>query len=259
MNKITWMRTGLGLAIAVLLQACGGGAEDGPLATPAAAEKAGALTADASAGVSRPLFITESIVKPTVTADQVLAWAEGEYPTLFPRGAKTETLAYDFKQFSLRAYPGVKAGEVNYLGVTQGGTVFGLGEFTQGQLQRFGSVESYACRVSGACGGALKAIRRIYADAGSLQCRPGSGVSLIEMRKRLTDVGIRVGAANCSYAPVAVPAACGFPDARIYVFEIEASDLPLMPTASFGTVEKLNEGTGNSSEYPINIERACDY
>jgi len=260
MLKAKWLQASLGLALAATLQGCGGGSDDpSRAAQPAAKDRSMVLAAEASAAVVRPLNITESTIKPTVSADQLMSWAESEYPALFPRGVQTQQLVYEQKKFALRAYQAVKTGTTTYLGVTQGGTVYGLGDFTQGQMQRLGSVESYACRVTGACSGSLKAIRRIYADAGSLQCMPDTGVSLIDTRRRLTDAGVRVGAANCSYRPVLVPAVCGASDTRIWVFEVEAADLSLVSAAIFQPIETLNVGTGNSPEYPVNVERACDY
>lgn len=90
----------------------------------------------------------------TISANQVFAWAQMEYPALF--GVRPpvviKDLAYEGKIFDVRAY---ETG--NYLGVANN-EAFGYGPFTNYQLVSFGAISQYTSRVCIA-----------------LSCEPGDG------------------------------------------------------------------------------------
>lgn len=97
-------------------------------------------------------------VAPGVDAEALLDWAQWKYPVLFPKGAVTADIEYGGVAYAVRAYPGG-----TYLGVSRAGEVWGLGEYTGGQLRSFGPVADYAAQVlADRCG--------VYAD----RCAPAS-------------------------------------------------------------------------------------
>ena len=77
----------------------------------------------------------------------LLDWAEYKFPDLFPKAVveKYPAVVYDGVTYSARAYRG--AWGARYLGITPEGDIFGLGDFTEGSLQRFDSLSSWASRV----------------------------------------------------------------------------------------------------------------
>ncbi|MFO1329163.1 MAG: hypothetical protein U1F56_17520 [Rubrivivax sp.] len=158
---------------------------------------------------------------PPAAADALFDWAERRYPELFAPGAVTQEVDLDFRRFHARHY--VATG--TYLGLVNGGTVYGLGPFTGGELLDLGSFETYLCQASPAeCSPRPAQVLRVRIDAGSRQCEPGSGSSRLEARRRLTDAAVRVSGSDCGYAGVAVPAVCGASDARYWMFDIDAAD-----------------------------------
>ncbi|MBK7261545.1 MAG: hypothetical protein IPI03_06455 [Rubrivivax sp.] len=133
----------LSLLVAAVLSACGGGS-DAPVAsaqsfvasiTPDAphSDRLRALAANGSGGGSSGAAAAGSI-----SNDQLFQWAQIEYPTLFTGTPETLQIAYEGKNFDVRGYS-----SGNYLGVANG-RAYGLGPFTNNELQDFGVVQDYA-------------------------------------------------------------------------------------------------------------------
>lgn len=227
------------LTLPLLLAACGGGSPAGPQAEAGGRQQALSATVAAAAPESAP----------APGADTVFAWAEREYPALFPAGAVTQDIAHEGRRYAVRHY----AATGNRLGLVNGGTVYGLGPFTQGELADLGSAEPYLCKASpGECGAPPAQGLRVRIDAGSMQCEPGSGRSRLEMRRRLTDAGIAVAGSDCGFANVAVPTVCGAWDTRYYWFDIAAADAARAAALGFQPVDH-NVYTGKPSP------QACSY
>jgi hypothetical protein len=204
----------------LLLAACGGGSPTGTLAEDGGRKQALAAPVAAFASLS--------------TADTLFAWAESQYPALFPPGPVTEEVDHEGRRYAVRHYPATG----NRLGVVSGGMVYGLGPFTQGELANLGAAETYLCKAtSGACGPRLTQALRVRIDAGSLQCEPGSGMPLLTQRRRLTDAGIAVSGSDCGFAAFAVPAVCGASDGRYWMFDIDPADAPRAAALGFVPVD----------------------
>jgi hypothetical protein len=211
------------LSGAALLAACGGGttsASSDVFGAQLAASLASGQVATGSLGTPVRRLDAGSIVAPSITDDQLFDWAEARYPELFPKGPKTVGVNYEGVSYRVRHY--LSSG--NFLGTVQGGTVYGLGPATKGELLQLGSIESYICQVvPDSCGAAPEQLSRVWIDAGGLQCTPGSGASLMDTRRRLTDAGVPVAASSCGGNPDGVaPAMCGASDMRTYIFDIDA-------------------------------------
>ena len=226
--------TALLLTALGLLTACGGG-QDAQKATPAteAGPRKQALAAAA----------------PGFSADAVFDWAERQHPKLFPAGPETQGVEFGYRHYAARQYP--RSG--NSLGLVNGGTVYGLGPFTKGELVSLGSFEDYLCHVSPAeCAPRPARVLRVRIDAGSRQCEPGSGSSRLDMRRRLTDAGVTVAGSDCGFGNFAAPAACGYGDTRYWMFDIDESQASLANSLGFLPVDKDN--------YPgTPSELACSY
>lgn len=143
----------VGLVLAALLAACGGGG------TPAGAEAFVAQVAGTPAPERRVLapslgrLATAAEPQALPTADETLDWAEFRLPALFPKGPASRSLTFQNVTYTVRSYP-----NGNHLGITAGGAVFGLGPFTDNALRGFGSIADYAAqiRADAATPGALK-------------------------------------------------------------------------------------------------------
>lgn len=81
-------------------------------------------------------------VAPGVDPDSVFDWAQWKFPSLFPKGAQTTEIVFGGVGYSVRAYS-----TGNYLGVTRQGEIYGLGPFTNQQLQSFGLLSAWAAEV----------------------------------------------------------------------------------------------------------------
>ncbi len=126
MNASHLIRT-VCLCLAVVLQACGGGAD--PVPPPSTAP-------------------APSSTAPTITASQLLDWAQRQFADLFPAGPVTQQLVDKGIAYSYRFY----AGTGNYLGVGDAdGVVYGLGPFTGEVLTGYGPMSDFACDVLGSC------------------------------------------------------------------------------------------------------------
>ncbi len=115
---------------ALLLSACGGG--DAPADA----------TADAQATRSVRALATASATA-AVDAGSLFDWAEYTFPSLFPKGAQNQPLSFQGVDYTIRAYP-----NGNYLGLTSGGAVYGLGPFTGNVLTGFGQAADYAAQIA---------------------------------------------------------------------------------------------------------------
>ena len=133
------------IAAAALIASCGGGGGDPP---PTGAE---AFVAGISPSTPQAAMLDTSTVParralatglPTISADNLMDWAEYKFPTLFPKGPQSFPLQHLGVSYSVRAYP-----TGNYLGVTPSGEIYGLGPFNGNQLQGFGSIADWAAQV----------------------------------------------------------------------------------------------------------------
>lgn len=220
----------------LLLSACGGGGADGSLAASASPQ--------AEAGARRQALATPAAALASAAgADTLFTWAEREYPALFPAGAVTQEVDHEGRRYAVRHYPATG----NRLGLVSGGTVYGLGPFTQGDLVSLGSAEAYLCKAApGACGQRPARLLRVTIDAGSRQCEPGTGTSLLAMRGRLTDAGIAVSGSDCSFGSFGVPAVCGATDARYWMFDIDEADAARAAALGFLPVNDSYPGKPNA-------------
>ncbi len=100
--------------VSVLLAACGGGSE--PSGAPS--ERTQALA--------------------SVGAKEVFDWAAFKYPTLFQSGSADFPFNYNGVDYTVRGFSGG-----NYLGITPGGAIYGLGPFTNNVLTGFGNKADY--------------------------------------------------------------------------------------------------------------------
>jgi hypothetical protein len=116
-------------ALILAMAGCGGSADEVRQAS-AAPRTAKALSTAAAASSY------------AISVDQLFDWAEAQYSSLFAAGPQSFALPYNNQQFTVRAYAGAR-----YLGAADG-VVYGLGDFTGGQLQSFGQVQSFACQVA---------------------------------------------------------------------------------------------------------------
>jgi hypothetical protein len=138
MSKPTHSRTALALATLALVAACGG-ESSAPMSAQefAAAVRPDAPRSDRLRALAAGSGSTAAAAA-TITNEQLFQWARLTYPELFPGTPSTLTVPYEGKVFDVRAFP-----NGNYLGVSNG-VAYGLGSFTGGNLQDFGSVQTYA-------------------------------------------------------------------------------------------------------------------
>ncbi|WP_088285679.1 hypothetical protein [Ideonella sp. A 288] len=113
----------------VTLAACGGG-DPAPSAQPT-------RTARALADAIAPQATS------AVDATALFDWAEYTYPALFAKGPQNQPLRFEGVDYTIRGYA-----NGNYLGLTAGGEVYGLGPFTNQVLTSFGMASDYAAQVA---------------------------------------------------------------------------------------------------------------
>ena len=119
------------LMLGLLLSACGGND-----ATAPAADRLSAASKPSKRALAVPI---------TVDAKALFDWAEFKYPSLFPKGPQNFPLVHLNVSYTVRAYP-----NGNYLGLTAGGEIYGLGPvFTGGELLSFGKITDYVALVQG--------------------------------------------------------------------------------------------------------------
>ena len=84
---------------------------------------------------------------PLVSADMTLDWAEYRFANWFDtsNSQRWPSITYQGTTYNARLYAG--AWGERYLGITVHGRVFGLGDFTQGVLQPFETVDHWAPQV----------------------------------------------------------------------------------------------------------------
>ena len=211
MDSMTgWKRLAAGgaaLLAAGLIGACGGGG-DGPDRQAAAAAPGERVAA--------------RVAEKLPDAEAFFDWVEKQYPQDFPPGAVSQSIEYDTRHYRVRHYPSTG----NYVGVMDGGLVRALGPFTKGELTSFGPVEPYLCQIKPElCTPIDSPVVRVVIDAGGRQCEVVSAEPILQARRRLTDAGIAVARSDCGLASVAVPAVCGAPDTRYWMFDIPAADV----------------------------------
>ncbi len=141
----------VGALLLSLLAACGGGGDTPDIqaeksivaavgrinGAPKLAEKEKRFKAlSASSAASSPAFVV-------ITADELLNYAEANYPDVFPPGPQSVALSAGGVNYqAVRAYS-----TENYLGVTVAGEIHGYGPFTRGVLQVLGTLEGFTCEV----------------------------------------------------------------------------------------------------------------
>lgn len=146
MSRTYLSASAIGVAIAALLSACGGGepvdARQHPFALAASASPA----VGNAATVMAPDARRRALGAPTgtITIDQLLAWAEDTYPELFPRGPASQRLTAGGVNYTLRYYPKTN----NYAGVSDDGNVYALGAFTDNVIKGYGKMTDFTCTVS---------------------------------------------------------------------------------------------------------------
>lgn len=122
----------------LLMAACGGGADvDTSRAQGFVAQIAAAQPSAADAR-KRALAATEI----TVDAAAAFDWAEYTYPELFPKGPQNFTAPHEGVLYTVRSYA-----NGNYLGVTPGNDIYGLGPFTNGDLKLLGNLSEFAAQI----------------------------------------------------------------------------------------------------------------
>lgn len=126
------------LLVVGALTGCGGGSSP---SEGARAFVAGVAQQEASA----PRKLALALNGP-VDAKAMLDWIEFKFPSLFPRGPASFQLVNDGKTYTVRAY-GHAAG-TRYAGITTDGEVWGLGDFTNNVLQRFGVLADFAAQIN---------------------------------------------------------------------------------------------------------------
>lgn len=130
-----------------LLTACGGGLPD-PQEAPASLAAAAPPTRSADSRLPSAAMLGERrhrlAAASAITPSQLMDWAEGVYPGLFPKGPTDQTLATPGMTYTLRYY----AASDNYLGVGADGVVYGLGEFSGRVIQQYGRMTDYTCQVA---------------------------------------------------------------------------------------------------------------
>ncbi|MBE0547496.1 MAG: hypothetical protein IH627_07550 [Rubrivivax sp.] len=139
--KTSLIRSFLSMSAAVLLMAaCGGGADvDTSRAQGFVAQIAAAQPSAADAR-KRALAATEI----TVDAAAAFDWAEYTYPDLFPKVPAPLNLTYPYLGviYTVRGYA-----NGNYLGVTPGNDIYGLGPFTNEELKLLGNLSEFAAQI----------------------------------------------------------------------------------------------------------------
>lgn len=140
----------MSVLFASVLTGCGGGdaSQD-----PATAFVAGiAHQRSAPAGIKRERPAAAS----SIGIDELLDWAEYQFPALFPKGPRSFPLLHDGVNYTVRAYQ-----NGNYLGVTPDGRIFGLGPFNGNVLTQYETIAYWSAQViadrckvyPGLCGG----------------------------------------------------------------------------------------------------------
>ena len=139
MNTLTMRSWLLAATIVTVLGACGGGDETGS----AGALKFASQMRAANATGPTASAATLAAVTPNMTLD----WAEYKFAELFPRAiaVKFDDVVYEGVHYTARLYAG-PWGE-RYLGITPDGRVFGLGDFTNNQLQQFDDIAHWSPQI----------------------------------------------------------------------------------------------------------------
>jgi hypothetical protein len=132
------------LVPAVVLVACGGAEPD-----PVAPARQAALARPLSAGAAAVAPAAQAGLH--VDAALLMDWAEFRFKALFPPTELRAPLEYEGRNFSVREYRGEWGSR--YLGVTDKGEIYGLGDYTGNQLLSFGNIADWVSLVqSDRCG-----------------------------------------------------------------------------------------------------------
>lgn len=118
-----------GFAVAVAASGCGGGSDGGAVDAQALRD---------ARPLAAPTERAANLGYTTVTADDLLNWAEQAYPQFFPGRQANQAWA----PYIYRYYPSTG----NYVGL-DGDKVFILGPVSEGLLRQVGIVYQYACQV----------------------------------------------------------------------------------------------------------------
>lgn len=130
------------LSISLILAACGGGA-DSSRDTPASTRLRALSASDEVVSSSSLTEWTGCDIVP----GELFAYGGLVFPTLFPNysgHSVYNNISYEGVTYSeARYYPSTD----NWLAVSEGGMVTGLGAYTEGQLRTFGEMSSFGCAV----------------------------------------------------------------------------------------------------------------
>jgi hypothetical protein len=149
------------MSSAILLSACGGGADapsmPAPQAAvlPAAACDTAALSAGSAQLVGADCVRSSAVLAParsaaaplaaaSLTASQLMDWAEATFPQLFPASGKADGV---LTPYTYRYYPATG----NYIGVTASEAspgVYLYGNIARWQIVRVGAMNDYLCNVT---------------------------------------------------------------------------------------------------------------
>jgi hypothetical protein len=102
----------------------------------------------------------------------------------------------------------------------------------------------------GACGGggdggAQPSVVAVYTSFGSVQCT-GGGSALSDLQAQLVTLGVRVLAKRCGLDGLAHVTACGQPDGRIAVFDIDEAQVAAALIIGFALLSTLPNATTTS-------------
>jgi len=93
------------------------------------------------------LVLTTTPAYSTLSNEAVFDWVEHKFSDLFPKSVTVKSeLTHEGVHYDLRSWSG--AWGIRYLGITDGGEIFGFGDFTDSELRSFGYVNDWEDEIS---------------------------------------------------------------------------------------------------------------
>lgn len=169
------------IATACVLAGCGGGGGD----VRSIPESSIGTAAQVAGEDPKKILAVPAPPQNIATPEGLLDWAQIQYPDLFSQVQQSlPAVEYDDTLFVARAYAAPDGG-LRYLGVTLDGRVFGLGDFTNQQLQPFETLAHWSPQVCGAFPGACTAAPEVESPpAGPLnECTAPAATTLAPGRR----------------------------------------------------------------------------